>query len=313
MNEIRGDLHAAGRRFAIAVARFNEIVTRRLLDGALDGLRRRTGSPRTISTSCGSPARSSSRSSRSASPARGAYDAVICLGAVIRGETAHFEQVAGEAAAGIRTAAQETGVPVVFGVLTTESLEQAMDRAGGAHGNKGWDAATRGDRDGLAARAAAEGGVAMIVDKPWGKVVTYALNQPSSVRVITVEPGQETSVHYHQMRDEMWVVLDAGLNVQIGNRSVEAAVGRGVHGLRRDDPSDREPRNDARAGSWRSPTATRPRTTRCDSRTTTAGRWSPTGRHSAFAVGRRVERPEGAVLRSARPRHRRVRWQSRAP
>jgi mannose-6-phosphate isomerase len=65
----------------------------------------------------------------------------------------------------------------------------------------------------------------LIVDKPWGKVVTYALNQPSSVRVITVEPGQETSVHYHQMRDEMWVVLDAGLTVQIGNRTVEAAPG----------------------------------------------------------------------------------------
>jgi mannose-1-phosphate guanylyltransferase/mannose-6-phosphate isomerase len=65
----------------------------------------------------------------------------------------------------------------------------------------------------------------VIVDKPWGKVVTYALNQPSSVRVITVEPGQETSVHYHQMRDEMWVVLDPGLSVQIGNRQVEASSG----------------------------------------------------------------------------------------
>lgn len=65
----------------------------------------------------------------------------------------------------------------------------------------------------------------MIIDKPWGKVVTYALNQPSSVRVITVEPGQETSVHYHQMRDEMWVVLDVGLTVQIGNRTIEASPG----------------------------------------------------------------------------------------
>jgi mannose-6-phosphate isomerase-like protein (cupin superfamily) len=65
----------------------------------------------------------------------------------------------------------------------------------------------------------------MIVDKPWGKVVTYALNQPSSVRVITVEPGQETSVHYHQMRDEMWIVLDDGLKVQIGNRTVDASPG----------------------------------------------------------------------------------------
>ncbi len=65
----------------------------------------------------------------------------------------------------------------------------------------------------------------MIVDKPWGKVVTYALNQPSSVRVITVEPGQETSVHYHQLRDEMWVVLDPGLTIMIGNRVTEGKPG----------------------------------------------------------------------------------------
>ncbi len=62
----------------------------------------------------------------------------------------------------------------------------------------------------------------MIVDKPWGKVVTYALNQPSSVRVITVEPGQETSVHFHQLRDELWIVLDPGLTITIGNRVVQA-------------------------------------------------------------------------------------------
>jgi len=65
----------------------------------------------------------------------------------------------------------------------------------------------------------------MIVDKPWGKVATYSLNQPSSVRVITVEPAQETSVHYHRMRDEMWVVLDVGLTVEIGNKVVEAQAG----------------------------------------------------------------------------------------
>jgi mannose-6-phosphate isomerase len=65
----------------------------------------------------------------------------------------------------------------------------------------------------------------MIVEKPWGRVVTYALNQPSSVRVITVEPGQETSVHYHRMRDEIWVVLDPDLVIQIGNREVEAQPG----------------------------------------------------------------------------------------
>lgn len=65
----------------------------------------------------------------------------------------------------------------------------------------------------------------MIVDKPWGRVTSYAINQPASVRLITVEPGQETSEHYHQLRDEMWVVLDEGLTVQIGNRVVEAAPG----------------------------------------------------------------------------------------
>jgi mannose-6-phosphate isomerase len=65
----------------------------------------------------------------------------------------------------------------------------------------------------------------VIVDKPWGRVVTYALNQPSSVRVITVEPGQETSIHFHQLREEMWVVLDAGLTITIGNRVVQAVPG----------------------------------------------------------------------------------------
>jgi len=65
----------------------------------------------------------------------------------------------------------------------------------------------------------------VIIDKPWGKVATYALNQPASVRMITVEPAHETSVHYHQMRDEMWVVLDPGLTVEIGNRVVQAQAG----------------------------------------------------------------------------------------
>lgn len=65
----------------------------------------------------------------------------------------------------------------------------------------------------------------MIVDKPWGRVVTYSLNQPASVRLITIEPGMETSVHFHRLRDEMWIVLDAGLTLRIGNRTVESAVG----------------------------------------------------------------------------------------
>ena len=65
----------------------------------------------------------------------------------------------------------------------------------------------------------------MIIDKPWGQVATYALNQPASVRVISVEPGQETSVHFHRMRDEMWVVLDPGLRIEIGNRVVDTGPG----------------------------------------------------------------------------------------
>jgi mannose-6-phosphate isomerase-like protein (cupin superfamily) len=65
----------------------------------------------------------------------------------------------------------------------------------------------------------------VIVDKPWGRVVTYALNQPSSVRVVTVEPGAETSIHYHQMRDETWVVLDPGLQLEIGEQTIEAEPG----------------------------------------------------------------------------------------
>ena len=65
----------------------------------------------------------------------------------------------------------------------------------------------------------------MIVDKPWGRVVSYALNQPASVRLLSIEPGQETSEHYHQLREEMWVVLDEDLVIQIGNRRIEASVG----------------------------------------------------------------------------------------
>jgi 6,7-dimethyl-8-ribityllumazine synthase len=140
MKGIEGAFEARGRRFAVVAARFNEIVVSKLVDGSLACLRKHGASeddldlvwvpgafelPLTAKRLAGS----------------GAYDAEICLGAVVRGETAHFEFVAGEAARGIQRAALETGVPVLFGVLTTETFEQALDRAGGKHGNKGWDAA----------------------------------------------------------------------------------------------------------------------------------------------------------------------------
>ena len=135
----------------------------------------------------------------------------------------------------------------------------------------------------------------MIIDKPWGKVVTYALNQPSSVRVITVEPGQETSVHYHQMRDEMWVVLDAGLTVQIGNRTIEATPGEefivSAETTHRITNTGR-----SAAESSRSPTATRPRTTPCASRTTTAVRSSPIGERHRRLRMRRHRLGPGPIL-----------------
>ena len=140
MIEIRGDDRARGRRFAIAAARFNDLVTSRLLEGALDGLRARGAAEEDLVVAWVPGAFELPVVARRLA-ASGAYDAVVCLGAVIRGETPHFDHVAGQAASGIRAAAEATGVPVIFGVLTTDTLEQAMDRAGGKHGNKGWDAA----------------------------------------------------------------------------------------------------------------------------------------------------------------------------
>ena len=140
MNEIRGDFQARGRRIAIAAARFNELVTGRLLQGALDCLRAHGIAEDDLVVAWVPGAFELPPVARRLATS-GAYDAVICLGAVIRGDTPHFDHVAGQAASGVRAAAEESGVPVIFGVLTTETLEQAMDRAGGKHGNKGWEAA----------------------------------------------------------------------------------------------------------------------------------------------------------------------------
>jgi 6,7-dimethyl-8-ribityllumazine synthase len=139
VTEFRGDLYARGRRFAIAVARFNELVTRKLLEGALEALRSHDVSDDDVDVVWVPGAFELPLVARRLASS-GTYDGVICLGAVIRGETAHFEHVAGQAAAGIREAAEASRVPVSFGVLTTETLDQALDRAGGKHGNKGWDA-----------------------------------------------------------------------------------------------------------------------------------------------------------------------------
>jgi 6,7-dimethyl-8-ribityllumazine synthase len=135
-----GQLSATGLRFAIVVSRFNGFITERLLAGAMDALNRSGASEDTIdvvkvpgSWEVPLVAGELARQHR--------YDAVICLACVIRGETPHFDYVAAEAAKGIAHVSAETGVPVAFGVLTTNTLEQAIDRAGAKGGNKGHDAA----------------------------------------------------------------------------------------------------------------------------------------------------------------------------
>jgi 6,7-dimethyl-8-ribityllumazine synthase len=136
----RGDDRGRGRRFAIVAARFNEVITAKLLSGAVDCLSSHDVAGDDLDVAWVPGAFELPLAARALARA-GGYEAVICLGAVIRGETPHFDLVAGQAAEGIRRAAEDTGVPVIFGVLTTDTLDQAVERAGGAHGNKGWDAA----------------------------------------------------------------------------------------------------------------------------------------------------------------------------
>ena len=139
-NIIEGDLTAAGLRFAIVVSRFNSFVTERLLAGALDVIERSGGRGREVDVVRIPGAWEFPITVRTLA-AQKKHHAIICLGAVIRGDTPHFDYVAGEAARGIAQAATDTGLPVIFGVLTTNTLEQAIDRAGGKGGNKGSDAA----------------------------------------------------------------------------------------------------------------------------------------------------------------------------
>lgn len=129
----------SGAKFAIVVARFNHFITDRLLEGALDGLRRHGVADERITVArtpgCWELPLAIRRLASSKK-----YDAVIALGAVIRGSTPHFDYVAGECAKGCASVMMETGVPVIFGVLTTDTIEQAVERAGTKAGNKGWDA-----------------------------------------------------------------------------------------------------------------------------------------------------------------------------
>jgi 6,7-dimethyl-8-ribityllumazine synthase len=139
-NHIEGDLVATGRTFGVVVSRFNDFIVRPLLDGALDAIKRHGGDLGVVDV-VWVPGSYEIPLAAKRLALSGRYDAVVCLGAVIRGATPHFDYVAGGASSGISTVALETNLPVVFGVITTDTIEQAIERAGTKAGNKGFEAA----------------------------------------------------------------------------------------------------------------------------------------------------------------------------
>lgn len=140
MRVFEGKLLASGLRFGIILSRFNDFIGERLLGGALDALKRNGADEQNVDIFKVPGAFEIPLIAKKVAES-GRYDAVICLGAVIRGGTPHFDYVAAEVSKGIANVAIEAGVPISFGVLTTDTLEQAIERAGAKAGNKGWDAA----------------------------------------------------------------------------------------------------------------------------------------------------------------------------
>lgn len=139
-NLIEGNLIATNLKVAIVVSRFNDFITEKLLQGALDTLKRHGADLSQVDVIWVPGAFEIPLVARQAA-LRGIYDAIVCLGAVIRGATAHFDYVAGQNAAGIAQIGMQTGVPAIYGVLTTDTIEQAIERAGTKAGNKGGEAA----------------------------------------------------------------------------------------------------------------------------------------------------------------------------
>ncbi|MBF0179061.1 MAG: 6,7-dimethyl-8-ribityllumazine synthase [Magnetococcales bacterium] len=139
-NVVEGHLDAGGRRFAIIVSRFNSFITERLLEGAVDCLVRH-GAREKEMTLMRVPGAFEIPMAAQRAARSGRFDGVLCLGAVIRGATPHFDYVAAEVSKGVAAVAMESGVPVGFGVLTTDTVEQAIERAGTKGGNKGWETA----------------------------------------------------------------------------------------------------------------------------------------------------------------------------
>lgn len=140
MKTFEGKLVAKGIRVAIVAARFNEFITSKLVSGAMDGLRRHDVNEDDVSVAW-VPGAFEIPLAAARLAKGGKYDAVICLGAVIRGSTSHYDYVCNEVSKGIAAVSLETGVPVMFGILTTENIEQAIERAGTKAGNKGYDCA----------------------------------------------------------------------------------------------------------------------------------------------------------------------------
>ena len=140
MKVIQGELQAKGFKFAIVVSRFNDFITGKLLDGAVDALVRHGAKEEDIDVIKVPGAFEIPLTAKKVA-GKGSYNALICLGTVIRGATPHFDYVAAEVSKGVAAASMETGVPMAFGVLTTDTIEQAVERAGTKSGNKGFDAA----------------------------------------------------------------------------------------------------------------------------------------------------------------------------
>ncbi|RLB35437.1 MAG: 6,7-dimethyl-8-ribityllumazine synthase [Deltaproteobacteria bacterium] len=140
LKTVEGKVSAEGLRFAIVVSRFNDFISSRLMEGSMDALVRHGAKEDQVSLVKVPGAFEIPLVAKKLAES-GNYDAVICLGAVIRGSTPHFDYVAAEVSKGIAAVALESKVPVTFGVLTTDNLEQAIERAGSKSGNKGWDAA----------------------------------------------------------------------------------------------------------------------------------------------------------------------------
>jgi 6,7-dimethyl-8-ribityllumazine synthase len=140
VSALEGNLDAAGKRFALVVARFNSFITERLLLSACDGLLR-TGAQKKDIDVVRVPGAFEIPSATRALATTGNYDAIICIGCLLRGDTAHYDVIVNEVTRGIGQSAQDTGVPHAFGVLTCDTLEQAIDRAGLKMGNKGFEAA----------------------------------------------------------------------------------------------------------------------------------------------------------------------------